>query len=121
MKFLIDMALSPKTDGFLNSVGHEAVRVDSVGMARAKDSEIIEYAIKHNMILITSDLGVGQILAFTMSKRPSIIILRLKNPSPDHVNSVLSSALSQVEDALKKGSIIIIVEDKRIRIRELPI
>lgn len=120
MKFLIDMALSPKTVGFLNSIGHEAVRVDSVGMARAKDSEIIEYAIKHNMILITSDLGVGQILVFTMSERPSVIILRLKNPSPDHVNSVLSSALLQVEDALKKGSIVI-VEDKRIRIRELPI
>jgi len=120
MKFLIDMALSPRTAEFLNSIGHEAVRADRVGMAKAKDSEIIEYTIKHNMVFVTSDLGVGQILAFTMSKRPSIIILRLKNPSPDHVNSVLSSAISQVEDSLKKGSIII-VEDKRIRIRELPI
>lgn len=39
MKFLIDMALSPKTVEFLNSIGHEAVRADRIGMAKAKDSE----------------------------------------------------------------------------------
>ncbi len=42
MKFLIDMALSPKTADLLNSIGHEAIRVDRIGMAKAKDSEIID-------------------------------------------------------------------------------
>lgn len=120
MKFLIDMALSPKTVAFLNGTGHEAVRVDKVGMAKAKDSEIIDYAIRQDMTVITSDLGVGQILAFTKTRRPSIVILRLKDPSPDHVNKVLSSALQTADDSLRKGSIVI-VEDDRIRIRELPL
>ncbi|MFY3740043.1 MAG: putative nuclease of putative toxin-antitoxin system [Candidatus Nitrosomirales archaeon] len=54
MKFLIDMALSPKTVDLLNSIGHEAVRVDRIGMAKAKDSEIIDYAIRQDMTVIRS-------------------------------------------------------------------
>jgi predicted nuclease of predicted toxin-antitoxin system len=54
-----------------------------------------------------------------MSK-PSVIIFRLYDPSPEHVNSLLSSNLSSIKKELMKGAIVII-EDTEIRIRELPI
>ena len=73
MKFLIDMALSPKTVKVLRNSGYEAIRVNE-----------------------------------------------LKDPSPEHVNSLLLSAIPRIKDSLDKGSIVLI-EDYRIRIRELPI
>jgi predicted nuclease of predicted toxin-antitoxin system len=89
-------------------------------MAKSKDGEILEYAAKNGMIVITADLDFGDILAFTKYKKPSVIIFRLKDPSPDHVNSLLLSAIPRIKNSLEKGSIVVI-EDYRIRIRELPV
>ena len=120
MKFLIDMALSPKTVKVLRNSGYEAVRVNELGMAKSKDGEILECAAKNDMIVITADLDFGDILAFTGYKKPSVIIFRLKDPSPDHINSLLLSTIPRIKDSLDKGSIVVI-EDYRIRIRELPV
>ena len=119
MKFLVDMSVSPKTVEFLKKIGYEAVRVSDLGMAKSKDQEIFEYAIENDMILITTDLDFGNILAYTKSKKPSTIIFRLKNPSPEIVNQMLLLTLPRIEP-LKKG-VIIVIEERRIRIRELPI
>ena len=105
---------------FLQNLGYEAVRVDRLGMARSKDSEIIEYASENDMVAITLDLDFGDILAHAGFKKPSVIIFRLSDPTPDHVNELLASAIPCIKDSLDKGSIVMI-EDHRIRIRELPI
>ncbi len=120
MKFLVDMPLSPKTVKFLKNMGHEAVRVNELGMAKSKDREIFDHAEKNDMIILSADLDFGTILANTHSRKPSVIIFRLRDPSPEHVNSLLSSNLPGIEEELIKGAIVII-EDAEIRIRELPI
>jgi len=120
MKFLVDMALSPKTVTALKDSNYEAVRVSKLGMAKSNDREILEYAAREGMILVTADLDFGDILALTRYKKPSVIILRLKEPSSERVNSFLFSALPRIKDSLNKGSIVVI-NDYRIRIRELPI
>ncbi len=120
MKFLVDMPMSPKTVKFLKNMGYEAIRVSELGMAKSKDRDIFDYAEKNDMVVLTADLDFGNILAYTRSSKPSVIIFRLQNPSPAHVNSLLSSNLSSIEEDLLKGAIVII-EDTEIRIRELPI
>lgn len=120
MKFLVDMPLSPKTVNFLKNIGYEAIRVSELGMAKSKDRDIFDYAKKHDMIILSADLDFGTILAFTHSIKPSVIIFRLSNPSPEHVNSLISSNISNIETELMKG-VIVIIEDAEIRIRELPI
>ncbi|MEM3563231.1 MAG: DUF5615 family PIN-like protein [Candidatus Jordarchaeaceae archaeon] len=120
MKFLVDMSISPKTVELLKRKGYEAVRVSNLGMAKSRDEEILGYAIEKDMVLLTADLDFGNILAYTKSKRPSTIIFRLKNPSPEFVNQMLLLTLPKIEEQLKKG-VIVVVEDTRIRIRELPL
>lgn len=120
MKFLVDMVLSPKTAEFLRSNGYEAVRASDIGLAKAKDRELFEYARKNGMTVISADLDFGHILFYTKSKRPSVIILRLQNPSPDNTNSLLLKVLPMVRDVLKSGAIIVL-EKNRVRIRELPL
>ena len=65
MKFLVDMALSPKTVKVLRDSGYEAIRVNQLGMAKSKDREILAYARKNDMAVITADLDFGDILAHT--------------------------------------------------------
>ncbi|MFW6194532.1 MAG: DUF5615 family PIN-like protein [Halobacteriota archaeon] len=100
-------------------MGYEAIRANEIGMARAKDVEIMEYAAEHDFVVITADLDFGEILAFTKHKKPSVIIFRLMYPSPEKANSSLKF-LPRIADALRRGSIVI-VEDERFRVRELPV
>ena len=120
MKFLVDMALSPKTVRVLRDSGYEAVRVNELSMATAKDKEISAYAEERGLEVITADLDFGDILAYTRARKPSVIIFRLKNPSPDHVNALLLETLPRIEESLNTGAIVVI-EDFRMRIRALPV
>ena len=62
MKFLVDMALSPKTVDFLNNNGHNAIRVNEIFEGRGiDDKRIFTYAIDNNYCLITADLDFGDL------------------------------------------------------------
>ena len=89
-------------------------------MAKSKDKEIFDYASERDMVILSADLDFGNILAYTQSNKPSVVIFRLEYPSPEYINSLLSSNLPSINEDLMKGSIVII-EDFKIRIRKLPI
>jgi len=120
MKFLLDMPISPKTEEFLKKQGYDAIRVDKLKMHKATDKEIFDYAIGRNMVVITADLDFGKILAYFKSSTPSVIIFRLRYPSPENINKLLRTVLPRVREELEAGSLIL-VEDDRIRIKKLPI
>ncbi|HHT9126086.1 MAG TPA: DUF5615 family PIN-like protein [Candidatus Brocadiia bacterium] len=120
MKFLADMPISPKTVEFLKRLGYETVRLSGLGMKNAEDEEVIEYARKHNYIILTMDLDFGGILAHKNFSKPSIIIFRLKNPEVARINLILGERLQQIEHHLETGALVII-EEFRVRIRGLPI
>jgi predicted nuclease of predicted toxin-antitoxin system len=44
MKFLLDMGISPSVTKFLHSLGHDAVHLLDLQMARADDHAIVELA-----------------------------------------------------------------------------
>jgi predicted nuclease of predicted toxin-antitoxin system len=44
MRLLADAGVSPKTVDFLKQLGHDAVHVRTVGLARAADAELIDRA-----------------------------------------------------------------------------
>ena len=89
-------------------------------MAKSKDKEILAYAEERGLVVITADLDFGDILASTRNRKPSVIIFRLKTPSPEHVNSLLLETLPRIEESRDTGAIVVI-EDSRIRIRVLPV
>ena len=121
MKFLVDKSLSPRTVDFLKEKGYSAVRVDDVLVGKPiEDKKIFNCAIEHKYYIITTDLDFGEILAYTKSHRPSTIILRLEDQRVDNVNRALANTLPGIQKNLQEGSIIII-EEKKVRIRELPL
>ncbi len=114
------MGISQTTVKWLKEHGVNAVHVRDMNMHCAPDSEILEKAKSNRCIILTCDLDFGEILSASGEDCPSVIIFRLEDETPEHVNRRLAQVLSESTEALKKGAIIV-VEEGRHRIRRLPV
>jgi len=120
MKFLIDNALSPSIAYGLIEKGHDALHVRNIGLAASSDLEIIDLAARQDRVLISSDTDFGAILTFRESTKPSFILFRQSDKQPASQLSFLLDNLPALQKELLTGCVIVL-EDKRIRIRSLPI
>ena len=120
MKFLVDMDISPKAAVFLRSLGYEAKHLSELGLNQMQDPDILLKARYEGHILLTHDLGFGELVAASSARLPSVITFRLRNMSPGRVNYYLKRVLVKHQDALEQGAIITVTE-ARVRVRPLPI
>ena len=120
MRFLADMGISPKTVAFLCGLGHDAKHLYEEGLCRASDEEITQKARREQRVLLTSDLGFGDLLAHSAARLPSVIIFRLSSMRPERVNAHLTVILERFSTELAEGAILSVTE-RRVRVRRLPI
>jgi predicted nuclease of predicted toxin-antitoxin system len=120
VKLLIDMNLSPEWVPYLHERGFEAVHWASVGAHDAPDTEIMQWARDNGRVVFTHDLDFGILLAHSKDGRPSVIQVRAQDVSPDHLGSIVVTALRAHGDALESGALVTIDEAKS-RVRILPI
>ena len=120
MKFLIDMQLPPQLAGWLAGLAHDAVHVADVGLDRASDESILQFAREHDRIVITADLDYPRIMSHTKASDPGIVLLRGGDFDDREAESRLARVLERVrEDHFEQS--ILVVERHRIRRRELPL
>jgi predicted nuclease of predicted toxin-antitoxin system len=100
--------------------GHSVRHCADVGLARASDAAIIEEARANNEVVVTHDLDYGQLLAFSGRSSPSVIILRVRDTSPENLYHRITAGWGRIEGPLRDGAVIVI-EDAALRIRALPI
>lgn len=121
MKFLVDNALSPLIATGLSEKGHDAVHVRDRHRQEAEDAEIFEWARKENRVVITADTDFGALSAFWNSSKPSIVLFRTRRcRRPSQQLEILHSNFPELRNDLDSG-VIVVIEDKRIRVRRLPI
>lgn len=120
MRFLLDMGISPKTTEHLRSLGYDAVHLRDEQLDRLPDPLIVEKALDEGRIILTHDLGFGDLLAASRARLPSVVIFRLKNMRPEHVHKYLDEVLKQYDAILQEGAIISVTE-KQLRAHRLPI
>ena len=120
MRFLADAGISPRTVGFLEQLGHEAIHVRTLGLQRAADHEIVQRARADASVVLTFDLDFGEILALGVLDKPSVILFRLTDERSESVNRRLSTVLSERRTEIESGALIL-VEDTQYRVRRLPI
>jgi len=120
MKFLADMGISPWTVTFLCEQGHDAVHLHEEGLDRLHDPAILEKARREERVLLTHDLGFGELVAASGARLPSVIVFRLQNMHTANVNRHLQVILDHHVEELKKGAVVSVTEG-RVRVRLLPI
>ena len=90
------------------------------GLERLPDQDILRKARDENRILLTHDLGFGELVAASGEKLPSVIIFRLRNMQPSYVNLFLRDVVAEYSDSLEEGAVISVTEGQ-VRSRSLPI
>ncbi len=120
MKFLADMGISPRVVDELRKKGYDAIHLQEENLFRMLDGDILEKANREGRVLLTHDLGFGELLAASGGVLPSVIIFRLKDMRAKNVGLHLFSIIDQQSEALNKGAVCSVTE-KKIRIRALPL
>jgi predicted nuclease of predicted toxin-antitoxin system len=120
MKLLVDMNLSPVWVEFLVGAGFKAVHWSEIGEASAADHEIMEWAAKHDHVVLTADLDFGAILAATRAARPSVLLVRSHSLKPSIIGGAVVAAMGQTRQELLDGALVS-VDPVRARLRILPL
>jgi predicted nuclease of predicted toxin-antitoxin system len=120
MRFLADMGISQSTVNWLRGKGYDAIHLREEDLHRISDMEIAEKGRREERIILTCDLGFGDIMAASSGTCPSVITFRLEDERPENVNRRLTRVLEESSDALEKGAIISVGESGH-RVRLLPI
>jgi len=120
MKFLLDMNLSPRLATVFREKGYESVHWIEVGPPKADDRDILRWANENGWIIVTNDLDFGAILASEGLRFPSVIQIRRLELFPDSLFPILERVIQRFANELKRGAIIV-VDEKKMRVRPLPI
>lgn len=104
----------------LRSAGWEVLHVGELGMAAAKDAEILKAAQGLSACIVTLDADFHGLLALSGASRPSVIRLRLQGLQADAFVNLLLSIAPQIADAVAAGSMIT-VNQRTVRIHQLPL
>ena len=120
MKLLIDMGLSPEWRETFEVNGFESRHWSEIGNPKAKDREILDWALENGFVVFTHDLDFGHLLALTHAAGPSVIQVRSEDVLPASIGPVVLRALHQHHDLLESGALVVI-EPANFRVRILPI
>ena len=118
MKFLLDMGITPHAIPLFQRLGYEAHRCSEFGLGAALDEEIVAFARKNGFVIVTLDKRFGDILILSGTSKPSVVILRLGNPTFAQMLSALQRLLETYRESEFQHAIIAVEPDK-IRLHSL--
>jgi predicted nuclease of predicted toxin-antitoxin system len=120
MRFLADMGVAMRSVEWLREQSHDATHLREENLQRMSDADVFRKAATEGRILLTFDLDFGEIVALSSEKKASVVLFRLHNTRTPHVIERLKSALQETSQSLESGAIVV-VEERRLRVRRLPL
>jgi predicted nuclease of predicted toxin-antitoxin system len=94
MRLLLDQDIWDITAQFLEEAGYDVVPVDQLGLARAKDSDLLQIAQNLGRIFITRDRDFGG-LVFVEKLGAGVLYLRILPSTQQAVHRELARVLAQ--------------------------
>ena len=120
-RFLIDEDSPKGLERLLQSKGYDAVHVVTAGLAGTQDPQLAVWAKQQGRILVTRDLGFGNLLKFPLGTLPGVIMIRVPEEYvASEVIALMARFLPIIEndETLLNGALIVLEPDQ-LRIRTL--
>lgn len=102
MKLLFDQNLSFRLTSHLEELFPGSLHVKDIGMEKASDSEIWEYAKKHELIIVSKDSDFHQ-KSFLYGPPPKVIWIEKGNCSTKEIIKILEVSFGQIELFVNDG------------------
>ena len=103
MRLLLDENLSPRQAVLLREQGFDAVSVNEIGLGGAPDSQIREFAIQNNRVLVSLDGDFGNILRFPTAGTPGVIRLKIHPPTETAIGERIQKVLAVLKETPLSG------------------
>jgi predicted nuclease of predicted toxin-antitoxin system len=117
LKFVIDEDMPRSTAKVLRTKDYVALDVRDSGLRGKSDDEIFKFAQKEKAVILTGDLGFGNLLRFPIGSHAGIVIAHFPNEvSTSELNNQIIKAFEHLSEIDFTGNLIII-EPGRARIR----
>lgn len=116
MRFKIDENLCADFVAVLLEAGHDAMTVGDQGLSGKSDAVIAEVCKEENRVLVTGDLGFGNVQEYPPEEYSGLIVIRMARPSRRGSLDAFRAILGRLSEAECKGKLWI-VEESRVRIR----
>jgi predicted nuclease of predicted toxin-antitoxin system len=116
-RFLVDEDLPRSLARQLRIAGFEADDVRDVGLRGQPDAAISAHASRHQLVLVTADLGFANTIRYPLGSHPGIVVARFPNETPAAtLVDFIVRAVHETAEADFAGNLIVI-EPGRIRLR----
>jgi predicted nuclease of predicted toxin-antitoxin system len=120
MRLLLDQGLPRSSAEILRNKGWDIQHTGEIGMSRATDRQILEYARDEQRIVITLDSDFHAILAVENLDSPSVVRIRQEGLRGPELVELVEKISSRIGQQLEKGAMATITE-KTMRIRKIPL
>ena len=116
MKVKLDENVTVAATRVLTAAGHEAETVTGQGLSGTADETLLAACRREGRVLVTFDLGFGDIRAHPPGTHAGVVLLRLSDQQPQAVVDVLGRLLA-VHDLDELAGALVVVSDKHVRVR----
>jgi predicted nuclease of predicted toxin-antitoxin system len=116
VRLKVDENVTTAAVPLLAEYGHDVDTVPAERLTGATDATLIEACRAEERMLVTFDVGFGDVRTYPPQSHPGIVLLRIADQRPDSTLDVLrrflaSHSLDELHNAL------VVVSDDRVRIR----
>ena len=119
-RVLLDQGLAPRAAILLRAEGWEALHVGEVGLYRADDLDILEFARQRGMAWVTLDHDFHAHLALALSASPSVIMVRAEGLSAEAQAALVKAVWETCGEAIAEGAAVS-TDGVAVRFRRLPL
>ena len=120
MKLLLDQGLPRSTTAHLAAAGFASEHVGDLGLAAAKDREILDFAQSIQAVIVTHDADFHRLLAAAGAAGPSVIRLRLEGLAAAELAEAIARVAKVSASELQAGAAVSVTASA-VRVRLLPI
>lgn len=116
MKFKLDENLPVSSAAILAGAGHDVDTVGQEGLSGAPDPEVVAAAAAAGRVLVSLDVGLGDIRAYPPGSHAGIVVLRLTDQSAPAVGKAVSD-LAALTNADGLAGAVSVLQRGLLRIR----